>query len=303
VQNHAVYGRDPEARVTLEWDEETGTYGDGTEYSLRAPRLTIARIDEESIDGVMTSLRQPPPVFGLGLLEAIDAGTIESWEDPDDADGDGISGRVNRVWDVQTGEAELGRFGHKANTPTLLQQAAAAYSNDMGVSSPIFPDDDGTTDIPIETVELTAFYTSSLGVPEPAPLSPRAERGQALFASFGCDGCHRPEVETGEHEIGILSHQAIEPYTDLLIHDMGDGLADGRPDFLASGSEWRTAALWGLGLVQTVQPGSGYLHDGRARTAAEAILWHGGEAQTARDRFRAASESDRAALLAFLASL
>ena len=303
VQNHAVYGRDPEARVALAWDEQTGAYDDGTEYTLRAPRLAIERVDGESLDGVLTSLREPPPVFGLGLLEAIDDETIEAREDPDDADGDGISGRVNRVWDVATGAAALGRFGHKANQPSLLQQAAAAYANDMGISSPIFPDEGGATDISLDIVELTAFYTSSLAVPAPATLTPEAERGQELFSSFGCGGCHVTEAETGDHELAIVSRQAIEPYTDLLLHDMGEGLADGRPDFLASGSEWRTAPLWGIGLVQTVQPGSGYLHDGRARTIAEAILWHGGEAEASRERFRRAAEADRAALLSFLGSL
>ncbi|HTE52831.1 MAG TPA: di-heme oxidoredictase family protein [Kofleriaceae bacterium] len=305
VQNHAVYGRDPEAIVSVEWRELAGEYGDGTTYSLREPRLGLRLPDGGAVDaGILTSLRQPPSVFGLGLLEAIDAATLEAWADPDDSDGDGISGRINWVWDVDRRAAEVGRFGHKANQPNLLQQAAAAYANDIGVTNPIFPDDaDGSEDIAMETVEVAAFYTRTLAVPGHAPLSPAGERGEELFEDLGCGGCHRSQAITGLHELAALSDQAIQPFTDLLLHDMGEGLADGRPDFMASGSEWRTAPLWGVGLVQTVQPGSGYLHDGRARTIAEAILWHGGEAEAAADGFRQASSDDRAALLAFLGSL
>ncbi|HWM86175.1 MAG TPA: di-heme oxidoredictase family protein [Kofleriaceae bacterium] len=304
VQNHAVYGRAPEASISIEWVEQIGTYADGSEYSLRAPRLTIERSDALPLDAsTMTSLRQPPAVFGLGLLEAIDAATLESWEDPDDADGDGISGRMNLVWDAREGAPAVGRFGHKANTPNLLQQTAAAYVNDMGVTSPIFPDEEGGEDVDLDTVELAAFYVRTLAVPGAARHSSEANRGEGLFSAFGCAGCHVPRVETGEHELAALSYQAIQPYTDLLVHDMGEELADGRPDFLASEREWRTAPLWGIGLVQTVQPGSGYLHDGRARDLAEAILWHGGEAEEAREHFRGADQADRAAILAFLRTL
>ena len=304
VQNHAVFGLDPEARITVEWIEEIGAYEDGTEYSLRRPRVTLERLDGEPLSAdMMTSLRQPPPVFGLGLLEAIDAETLEAWEDPDDVDGDGISGRVNRVWDVRTGAAEVGRFGHKANQPNLIQQVAAAYFNDMGVTSPIFPADDGSEDIDLDTVDLAAFYTQTLAVPAPARLSRDAEAGKLLFRRYGCASCHVTQVETGDHELSVLAGQPIQPYTDLLVHDMGEGLTDGRPDFLADEREWRTAPLWGLGLVQTVQPGSGYLHDGRARTIEEAVLWHGGEAEATREQFRSAPAQDRAALLDFLGSL
>jgi CxxC motif-containing protein (DUF1111 family) len=304
LQNHAVYGLQPEASIAVEWIEEPGNYGDGEEYSLRRPRLVIERGDGGPVAAdMMTSLRQPPPVFGLGLLEAIEAATLEGWEDPDDLDGDGISGRINRVWDVETGAAEIGRFGHKANQPNLLQQTAAAYFNDMGVTSPIFTAEDGGEDIGLDTVELAAFYTRTLAVPAPVALSDRAENGQWLFREFGCSDCHKPGAVTGDHELDLLAGQAIQPFTDLLVHDMGEDLADGRPDFLAGEREWRTAPLWGLGLVQTVQPGSGYLHDGRARTIAEAILWHGGEAEAARERFRTADVADRSALLAFLGAL
>lgn len=305
LQNHAVYGRDPEVRISVEWIEEPGAYGDGTAYSLRRPRLRLERPDGSALpEGMLTSLRQPPAVFGLGLLEAIADETLASWADPDDADGDGISGRINHVWDVDENEAVVGRFGHKSNQPNLHQQTAAAYVNDIGVTNPVFPDPiDDSEDIDDEILDSATFYARTLAVPGRAPMSPAAERGEELFAELGCASCHKNEVVTGAHELVALTDQAIEPFTDLLLHDMGDGLADGRPDFEASGSEWRTAPLWGVGLVQTVQPGSGYLHDGRARDLAEAVLWHGGEAEAAAEGFRQASSAERDALLAFLRCL
>jgi CxxC motif-containing protein (DUF1111 family) len=304
IQDHGVYGHAPEALVAIEWIEEEGAYGDGTRYSLRRPALDIELPGGGALPaGVMTSLRQPPAVFGLGLLEAVALETLEELADPDDGDGDGVSGRLNQVWHSERAATEVGRFGHKANTADLDQQSAAAYFNDMGVANRVFYDQDGATDIDHDTLEVAAFYVRTLGVPARAEMNDAAARGEELFADFGCATCHAPELETGEHAIAALAFQGIQPFTDLLIHDLGEGLADGRPDFLADGREWRTAALWGLGLVQTVQPGSGYLHDGRARTLAEAILWHGGEAEAAREAFRLATQRDRDALLAFLASL
>jgi CxxC motif-containing protein (DUF1111 family) len=296
IQDQAVYGADAEAAIALTWDEVPGTYGDGEAFSLRRPVLTFT---PPLPAGTLTSLRQPPPVFGLGLLEAIPDATIEAMSDPDDADGDGISGRVNHVPDA------IGRFGHKANTPTLRRQAAAAYRNDMGVGSALFPDDaDGdAVEVDDVTLDATAFYTSTLAVPARIDLDdPEVRDGEALFGEL-CAGCHVDTAVTGSHDVAALSAQTIHPYTDLLLHDLGDDLADGRPDFEASGREWRTAPLWGIGLTQTVLAGSGYLHDARARTLEEAILWHGGEAEDARERFRTASAADRAALVTFLRSL
>jgi CxxC motif-containing protein (DUF1111 family) len=302
VQDQAVHGAAPEAHVVVEWRDVPGAYADGTAYTLRAPDLHVTLPDGSPLpDDVLTSLRQPPPVFGLGLLEAVPAETIEALADPDDADGDGISGRPNHVWDAARGSTALGRFGHKANNPTLLQQAAAAYFNDMGVSSPYFAEADGAADIDDDTLRAAAFYTQTLAVPERAPLDVGA--GEDLFHAFGCGGCHVDSLTTGDHEIVALAGQVIRPYTDLLLHDMGDGLADGRPDFEADGHEWRTAPLWGLGLTHTVLPYSGFLHDGRARSLEEAILWHGGEAEAAKEAFRQADAADRAELLRFLGAL
>ncbi len=304
LQDHGVFGVQPEVLVTLEWIEEAGGYGDGGSYSLRRPKLTLARPGGAPFPADMqTSLRIGPPMFGRGLLEAIDVQTLEALADPDDRDGDGISGVINRPWDPMRHESGVGRFGQKSNTSTLELQVAAAYFHDMGVTNPIFPEPDGRFDVDAETVTAVTFYLATLGVPARGDSSPEAARGEDLFADFGCTSCHIPQLTTGKHEVAALSNQKIWPYTDLLLHDMGEGLSDGRPDFLASGRQWRTPALWGLGLVQTVSPGAGYLHDGRARTLAEAILWHGGEGEASREEFRRASREDREALLRFLGVL
>jgi CxxC motif-containing protein (DUF1111 family) len=249
------------------------------------------------------SYRQAPGVFGLGLLEAVAADTIAALADPDDADGDGISGRMNLVWDAAQNATVLGRFGHKATEPSLRAQAAAAFANDIGLSNKVFPEPDGMRDVADTQFEDTLFFVSTIGVPAAAPQNAAARHGRTLFDDFGCAGCHVPTLVTGDHEIPALAHQTIHPYTDLLLHDVGDLLTDARRDFLAEGVEWRTPPLWGLGLVQVVDPATTFLHDGRARTLAEAILWHGGEAMAAREAFRNATKQDRDALIGFLQTL
>lgn len=305
IQEQGVYGYPPEATVELTWQEQSGRYGDGTEYVLRSPQLKLTRWDGMPItESVAASNRIPPPVFGLGLLEAVPAATIQQLADPADRNGDGISGRPNWVWDVVKQAEAMGRFGWKANTPTLLQQSAAAYVDDMGVTNPLFPAADGTQEIDQETLETATIYVQTLGVPGRTDWDDaQVQRGERLFVDANCTACHVSELRTGSHEIPALAHQTIHPYTDLLLHDMGPGLADDRPDFQANGNEWRTMPLWGLGLVQTVLPYSGYLHDGRARTLEEAILWHGGEAEASKEAFRQMSADDRAALIRFLRSL
>lgn len=304
VQEQGVYGYEPEAVVQLDWQEQQGTYGDGTAYSLRSPQIQLSLWDGTPFpEGVAISNRIPQPVFGAGLLEAVPESEILELADPEDGDRDSISGRPNRVWDVVQQAEALGRFGWKANTPTLLQQSASAYVNDMGVTNPLFPDTDNTQDINQDILEAAAVYVQTIAVPARTRLdSPQVQQGERLFAA-NCASCHVAELHTGEHEIPALANQTIHAYTDLLLHDMGSELADGRPDFLADGNEWRTPPLWGVGLTQTVLPYSGYLHDGRARTLEEAILWHGGEAATAKESFRTLSAEDRAALIQFLRSL
>lgn len=305
IQDQGVYGYAPEAQVQIQWQEQSGTYGDGTLYTLRSPILQIIRTDGQPLSpDIMTSPRIPSPVFGLGLLEAIPEQTILDLADPDDRNQDGISGHPNYVWDVVQQTEMLGRFGWKANNPTLLQQTASAYVNDMGVTSPLFPETDGSSEVNANTLKTATVYVQTLAVPARTLLDdPQVQQGEQLFISANCAACHVQTLHTGDHDIPALVNQTIQAYTDLLLHDMGTRLADHRPDFQATGLEWRTPPLWGIGLTQTVLPYSSYLHDGRARSLEEAILWHGGEAEASKEAFRSLSEGDRTALVRFLKSL
>ena len=303
LHDHATVGL-PQVLTSLDWMEQPGTFGDGATFSLRSPIVTIQAANGAPLpDGMLTSYRTAPQIIGLGLLEAVSPDTLDALADPDDLDGDGIRGRVNLVWDVEQQATVVGRFGVKANTPTLHIQAAAAFVNDIGLTSYVFPADDGSRKLADNLLDAAAFMISTIAVPAAGPRDDAAWRGRTLFDSFACSKCHVTTLVTGDHPIDAVAHQTIHPYTDLLVHDMGAGLADGRPDFTASGSAFRTPALWGVGLAQTVNPMATFLHDGRARTLAEAILWHGGEATGAREAFRTATARDRDALLAFLASL
>ncbi|MCJ2544516.1 di-heme oxidoredictase family protein [Thermostichus vulcanus] len=304
VQEKAIRGYRPEAKVELTWRELKGHYGDGTTYSLRFPEVNLYTLESQSIDNVLLSLRIPQPVFGVGLLEAIPEAELLHQADPEDVNQDGISGRPNFVWDAVHQKISLGRFGWKANTPNLEQQTAAAYVNDMGVTNPLFPAADGSHDIDEATLRATTVYVQTLAVPARTLWrDPTVQQGEKLFAQAQCTACHLPQLRTGSHEIAALQNQIIHPYTDLLLHDMGEELADHRPDFAATGKEWRTPPLWGIGLSQTVLPYSGYLHDGRARNLEEAILWHGGEAERSREAFRNMTAEEREALIYFLRSL
>lgn len=316
IQDKAVIGVDVEARVVMEERDTSLTLPGGTTVTLTRPTFTLAAPFTALPADLYLSPRMPRPVFGLGLLEAVWEGTLLDLADPDDRDGDGISGRVNRVWDEVGQRLAVGRFGWKANQPTLLQQTAAAYMGDMGVTTTVFASeaslgslgDDGRADDPElddEELEAATFYVQTLAVPAPRDLdSPEVLRGEELFVEAGCAGCHVPRLQTGSLEgVPEVSNQTIYPYTDLLLHDMGSALADGRSDFEANGQEWRTAPLWGLGLTRTVNGQFRLLHDGRARGILEAILWHGGEAEAAREAVRSMTTSEREALLSFLQSL
>jgi CxxC motif-containing protein (DUF1111 family) len=268
------------------------------------------------------SPRVAPAVFGLGLLAAVPAEALEALADPDDVDGDGISGRVNHVWDAQAQAPAIGRFGWKANQPNLLQQTAGAFLGDMGITSSLFPagecaaaqeqclvqpsgGEDGAPELSDSLLASVVHYMHTLAVPARRRVDDlEVLEGKRLFMDSGCAECHVPKLETGALEgFAELSGQVIRPYTDLLLHDMGDDLGDGRPDFEATGNEWRTPPLWGIGLVHTVNRHDYLLHDGRARGVLEAVLWHGGEAEAARDAVLALSETDRRRLVAFLESL
>ncbi len=319
LQDRAVLGVHPEGTVSRLYVEEDGAYEDGSPYTLRRPlhEFDDLAYGPLSVD-VMVSPRLAPPVFGSGLLEAIPESDILSAADPEDDDGDGISGRANMVHDALSGEVALGRFGWKANVATVEEQVAAAFSGDIGITSELFPDEDctavqaecaaaprgGTPEIPADRMEKVVFYTRTLAVPARRDLdTPEVAAGAQVFLELGCAGCHQPRQETGVSGIEALANQVIFPFTDLLLHDMGPGLADGRPDGEATGSEWRTPPLWGVGLTETVSGASFFLHDGRARSLEEAILWHGGEAEESASGFKSLTAEQRSELLAFLDSL
>lgn len=316
LNDKSIFGTQPEAEVHFTWIEETHQFNDGEAYSLRRPVVELVNPYTELPEGYMISPRVAPPVFGRGLLEAIPPGAILAHEDVFDADADGVSGKANWVHEFLTGETKLGRFGLKANQPSLIQQAASAYRNDMGVTNPIFPEDsahgqpqgDGLSDDPeidFETVDLAAFYTQTLAVPARRNIDdPEVMRGEKLFADANCTACHTPRFETGVLDgIPSVSNQIIYPFSDMLLHDMGAEMADGRPDYLADGNEWRTPPLWGIGLTELVHDHSFFLHDGRARNLMEAIMWHFGEGENSRNAVSAMSAEERAALIAFLESL
>ena len=277
--------------------------------------------------GVAVSVRLPPPVFGVGLIEAIPVSAILAHVDSLDGDGDGISGRPNwttAIAYVPNGEPgggpglQLGRFGRKAQTSTLLQQTVEAYHQDMGITSEFRPTENRNPrahastivadlaldpEVPVATVEAVIQYVRALAPPSPGARTPQREAGRVLFASIGCASCHVPSFTTGAHAIAALSNRAVEPYSDFLLHDMGDALADLRADGAASGREWRTTPLWGLRLMRRFLNGDAFLlHDGRARSVEEAILLHGGEASRARDRFAGLSAPQRASILDFVES-
>lgn len=316
LQNRSILGKAKEADVLISYLEKQDHYADGSVFSLRAPVYTIANAYTAMPAGIMLSPRVAAPVFGLGLLEAVGENTILSHADPDDADKDGISGKANYVWDAVHGKISLGRFGWKANQPSLLQQVAAAYNGDIGITSFVFPNEsslnqpqyDGLNDdyeLSDSLLYNVEFYVKTLAVPARRNVNDvQVQRGKELFMVTGCAKCHTPTLVT-DVNVGFpsISNQAIHPFTDLLLHDMGPELADNREDFEASGYEWRTPPLWGIGLTQRVNGHSNFLHDGRARNLMEAVLWHGGEAAASRDKVKTLSAADRDALIKFLESL
>ncbi|MEZ4269471.1 MAG: di-heme oxidoredictase family protein [Myxococcota bacterium] len=320
LQPFGVLGVAAEGRPTVTTEEIHGEYDDGTPYTLLAPTYSI----EDPAYGPLSpdlriSPRVAPATIGMGLLEAIPDARLAALEDPDDLDGDGISGRRNRVWDVELEDVVTGRFGWKAEQPTVRQQSAAAFNGDIGVSSPMFEGSDctpaqqscldahsgGDPELTNELLDRVELYCQLLAVPaRSAHAKPEVLRGKRLFAEAGCDSCHTPNHRTSpDAALEELRDQHIWPYTDLLLHDMGDALSDHRPSFAATGAEWRTPPLWGLRYNLVVNGHDRLLHDGRARGTAEAILWHGGEGEASRDAFRAMTAADRQALIAFVESL
>lgn len=313
VQDQAIPGVEPEGTIRLlPVEVERGGAAPLVQW-----RVEVRNPAGEPIDDAVPSVRMGPQLIGLGLLEAVDDATIRASADPDDRDGDGISGRVHEV-DVD-GTRRIGRFGWKASQPTLDAQVAAALQGDMGLTTSAHPDEPltaaqraaitvqsgGDPEVDDLKVRRLAHYCRVLAVPARRNADdPRVQRGAATFTSIGCASCHTPSMRTGLHS-PITPYHDVEfaAYTDLLLHDLGAGLADGRPDGAASGSEWRTPPLWGLGLIETVNGHTRLLHDGRARSIDEAIRWHGGEAERSRARFERLGDAERDELIAFLRSL
>lgn len=319
LQHQGVLGMvPPEGEALVDWHARTLLLADGTPLELREPRVRLRHLAYGPVEsGTLMSPRVAPPLIGLGLLEAVPEDTLH--ELAARALPDGVRGRLNRVYDHDSRALAVGRFGLKAGQPGVRQQVASAFHEDLGVNSPLFPRENctpvqreclamppgGTPELTARQLEALAFYLQSLAVPaRRGTAQPDVVRGEQLFAVLGCDLCHVTTLVTGDHPaLAQLGGQTIHPYTDLLLHDMGDGLADGRPEFEAGPRDWRTAPLWGLGLAARVNGNAQLLHDGRARTVEEAVLWHGGEAAAARDRYARLSGEERAALLRFLESL
>jgi len=327
LQDFAIQGHAAEGHMHIAYKEVPVELADGTVVHLRRPTYSVTDLGYGPLHpDTMLSPRVAPQMIGLGLLEAIDERDILAQADPEDKDGNGISGRPNRVWCAEDNKPMLGRFGWKAGKPSVNEQSQGAFAGDVGISVPLHPAGSGectereeacrkapdgnspqydNLEASREITDLVAFYARNLAVPARRDYDdPEVLAGKRLFYRTGCIQCHTPKYVTREDSIGPeQSHQLIWPYTDLLLHDMGEGLADHRPEGEASGREWRTAPLWGIGLTPVVNGHSYYLHDGRARSLLEAILWHGGEAQAQRAAVVKLSEAERKQLVRFVASL
>ncbi|UUM31639.1 di-heme oxidoreductase family protein [Vibrio japonicus] len=320
LQDFALQDQTPEGQVKITYTDVPVKFKDGTEVTLRKPLVEITDLGYGKMHpDTQLSARVAPPMIGLGLLESIPDETLKTWADENDTNGDGISGKLNVVWDVQKKDFAIGRFGWKAGQPTLMQQNAAAFNGDVGLTSTLFPHENctanqslcadlpngGSPEVSDKILNFVEFYSQHLAVPIRRNINDeQVKLGQQLFADSGCESCHKTDVKTAKREgLPSLSEQTIHPYTDMLLHDMGEGLADNRPEYLANGQEWRTAPLWGIGYTQEVNGHTYFLHDGRARNMMEAVLWHGGEAETAKQNVLKFNQSEREALIAFLISL
>jgi len=322
-QDFAVPNIKSEGKVNISYETHQVVLGDGEVITLRKPIVSLDDLNYGAMHpDIMTSLRMAPPMIGLGLLEAIDEKTL--LDNAAASADDNISGRANRVWGVEAQKTVLGRFGWKAGQPSLKQQNAAAFNGDIGITSEFFAKDDctvnqkacldepngngseseGEFEVNENILNKVTFYAHNLAVPAQRQRKDATViAGREVFNRIGCDSCHTPTFKTGESQFPWLSNQTIHPYTDLMLHDMGEGLSDKRPEFIANGNEWRTPPLWGIGLTEVVSGYQNYLHDGRAATLTEAILWHGGEAAKTTDNFSQLDKKDRLALITFLQSL
>lgn len=319
-QDFGILKAKKEGEVQIEYSYIDGYFSDGTPYQLQRPIYQFRELNYGALGSVHSSPRIASQLIGLGLLESISEADILKHEDINDVDNDGISGKANMVYDEVKQKKTLGRFGWKANQPSIIQQNAGAFNGDMGLTSSIFPKDDwtetqesafpnlphgGDPEVSDEDLAKITVYVQALSVPARRNVGePAYERGKLLFQELQCNSCHIEHFTTGiGNNIRSLDSQRITPFTDLLLHDMGEGLADDMHDFLANGREWRTAPLWGIGLINGINGHTRLLHDGRARDVNEAILWHGGEAQAAQSKYLKLSKTERNDLIYFINSL
>ncbi|WBX72536.1 thiol oxidoreductase [Tenacibaculum pacificus] len=320
IQEHANLGVSYEAKVSVTFKTIKGTFTDGESYELKEPIYTISDEQFGSLQNALTSPRVGQQVIGLGLVDAISNNDILANADEFDADNDGISGKANYVWDVVKNQTVLGRFGWKANQPNLKQQVAGAFSGDMGLTTSLFPDENcpspqqdcqkfpngGLPEVTDEALTDIMIYSSSLSVPIRRNFKDEnVLKGKQIFKDMKCNSCHTEVFTTSNNYPAnkTLENVTIRPYSDFLLHDMGDALADNRPDFKATGKEWRTQPLWGVGLIDEVNNHTFLLHDGRARNIEEAILWHGGESEASKEAYKNLTKEDRTAVLGFINSL
>lgn len=317
LNEEGVPGVPGEGRAQVQWEYHTTEFSDGTKIRLRKPQLTISELNYGALEPVLTSPRIGPVVFGLGLLDAVSENDLLKLAQQPKPDG--IKGKVNRVWDIASQQTRIGRFGAKANAATLRSQTVDAMLGDLGITSSLLPKENclshqqeclqalsgGSPELKDEQLSDLEFYFRHLAVPARRDINNlQVKTGEKIFVNIGCASCHRTELTTAKnYPHKYLANLTIQPYTDLLLHDMGEGLADHRPDFQATGNEWRTPPLWGIGLTESINEYQSYLHDGRAQTFAEAILWHGGEAEKVRERYRKLQLTEREALDQFLLSL
>lgn len=322
LQDGSNLGIAKEADIQVDFTFIKGEYADGIPYELRKPNYRIINENYGTLQDVELSPRVGQQVIGLGFIDALTEASIIANADPDDVDGDGISGKANYVWNVKTQQLTIGKFGWKANQPTLDQQIAAAFSGDMGLTTSIFPQEncpDGincsqlfngnnpgkTVEVPDRQFSRISLYMAAISVPIRRNFKEETVlKGKKHFNDLGCVSCHVNNFTTGTHTVlPQINTINIKPFSDFLLHDMGTALADNRGDFLANGNEWRTQPLWGLGLIELVNGHTFLLHDGRARNIEEAILWHGGEAEQAKEDFKQLTASERNELLHYLNSL
>ncbi len=327
LQDFGIPGVPAEGQIKIEYDKRRIRFADGSEVELQKPRFSLVQLAYGNLHPkTQVSARIAPVMVGLGLLEAVADETLVALADPHDSNRDGISGRLNRVWSVESQSQVNGRFGWKAGQPSLKQQNAAAFNGDMGIRSSLFPSENCTAtqilcnkvseqddlnrpgseiEISDTLLDQVTFYTSNLAVPKRRrPQDKNVVAGERLFNELNCSACHVPQVSTSSnYKFNWLANTRINPYSDLLLHDMGSELDDGSSEFLATGSEWRTPPLWGLGMIKSVNGIEALLRDGRARNAEEAILWHGGEAEAAKQAYLKLSKNQREQMMAFLYDL